>query len=113
MPTEAAIQAAIVAALTADGVYVVRVARASRVGVADLLCCAAGRFLALEVKAPGAGLRPAQVYEAGRVTAAGGVAAVVRSVAEARAAIREHTTRCRGVPRQLPQVSPQHWRQRE
>ena len=47
MPTEAAIQAAIVAALTADGVYVVRVARASRVGVADLLCCAAGRFVAL------------------------------------------------------------------
>lgn len=56
------------------------------VGIADLLVCYKGLFLAWEVKLPGAEktLSPRQKYYLDSIRAAGGIAEVITSVAEAR-----------------------------
>lgn len=56
-------------------------------GVADILCVIDGRFIALEVKRPGAKLRPEQAEWGARVVFNGGEYAMVRSVDEAIAII--------------------------
>lgn len=60
-------------------------------GGSDLLCCVDGRWVALELKAPGARTKPARaaLQEQFRalVRANGGFATVVRSVDEALAAV--------------------------
>ena len=53
------------------------------IGVPDLLCCVNGRFLGLEIKLPGKKPTPAQILELQKIAKAGGVSAVVTSVAEA------------------------------
>lgn len=60
-------------------------------GGSDLIACVGGRFVALEVKAPGASTKPAraalQAQFRALVRANGGFATVVRSVDEALAAV--------------------------
>lgn len=85
--SEAKLQRAIVLALEAAGCYVVNVVVAGRQGTADLVVCAGGRFVALEVKQPGRYPTAIQRVEAQRVAAAGGKSHVVRSVDEALAVI--------------------------
>jgi hypothetical protein len=50
--------------------------------VPDILCCWGGRFLALEVKAPGriGSVTELQKYQISGIIASGGIAAVVDSV---------------------------------
>jgi Holliday junction resolvase len=86
--TEADIQSAIIAAVEREGHYVIRVARASRAGVPDLIVCARGRFIALEVKRPGEKPTKIQLVENRRIEAAGGEGYVVRSVDDALACLR-------------------------
>ena len=56
-------------------------------GIPDIVACVRGRFVAFEVKRPGC--KPTKLQEATlrRIGAAGGVAAVVHSVDEARATL--------------------------
>jgi len=53
------------------------------IGVPDLLICHHGYFVGMEVKQPGAKLRPAQRAALHDIFDAGGVAAVVESVGQA------------------------------
>jgi len=59
-----------------------RPVRFGQPGSADLILCHNGRFVSVEVKGPAGRLSEAQLYWAGSVRAAGGVALVVRSVEE-------------------------------
>jgi len=52
----------------------------NRKGTPDVLACVNGRFVALEVKTPTGRVDPLQTYQLDCITAAGGVAHVVRSV---------------------------------
>lgn len=52
------------------------------VGIPDILCCYKAWFLGLEVKMPGEDPTPRQRAVLNRIGRAGGVAEVVRSVAE-------------------------------
>lgn len=56
-------------------------------GVPDIIGCYRGRFVAMEAKRPGKNPTRLQEYMLGRITAAGGVTAVIRSVDDARAVI--------------------------
>jgi Holliday junction resolvase len=51
-------------------------------GIPDFICCAAGRFLAIEAKAPGklGTLTPLQKHQIAGIQAAGGVAVAVDDV---------------------------------
>lgn len=53
-------------------------------GIPDIVACVDGRFVGLEVKQPGGKLSRLQEITLGRIRAAGGVAAMVTSVEEAR-----------------------------
>lgn len=58
------------------------------VGVPDLLCCWQGRFVGLEVKLPGEKPSRRQEVVLERIRKAGGIAAVVSSVAEVEALLK-------------------------
>lgn len=83
MPTEAEVQVQVIAALRAEGCYVVRVSRATVAGTPDLLVCYEGRFLTFEVKGPRGRLRPDQRVQHMLVERAGGTAYVCTSAAQA------------------------------
>ena len=51
-------------------------------GMADIICCFHGRFLALEVKIPGNNPTPLQKRFMDKITLAHGISAVVYNVAE-------------------------------
>lgn len=59
----------------------------SRRGTSDVIACARGRFLAIEVKLPGERPRPDQERFLARVRQAGGTAGVAHSVREAEALV--------------------------
>lgn len=72
---ESALQSKVIKYLQSEGAYVVKVVAASKDGVADLLVCYRGLFLALECKAPGKlnGVSPLQSYNINEVKKAGGI----------------------------------------
>ena len=95
---ESKIQSKIINALHSDGAYVVRVLKASRAGVHDLICCVPvvvdasmvgqtlGLFCAVEVKRDKGGkISALQEYNKDLVVKAGGRSGFARSVDEARA----------------------------
>jgi len=55
-----------------------------RAGLPDLIVCYRGRFFALEVKSPAGRTTKLQQHTIREIVRAGGVAAIVRSVEEAR-----------------------------
>lgn len=89
MPNEKTIVNAITAALKRRRVYVIKMhGSAYQVpGLPDLWCVVDGRLVCLEVKQPGQNPTVRQVYEMGRLRAAGAVVAVVTSVDEALEAV--------------------------
>jgi hypothetical protein len=102
VPREADIQRAVIAFLELRGCVVVRcnsgavtvgdrfVRFNSAPGCSDLLVCLpGGGFAAVEVKAPGGKLTPAQAAFLDRVRAAGGVGAVVRGIPDAEAVLAD------------------------
>lgn len=56
-------------------------------GIPDIIACVDGRFVSLEVKQPGGKLSRLQAATLGKIRAAGGVAAMVTSVEEAKRAL--------------------------
>jgi len=87
MKKEQDIQGAIIKHIESRGGWVAKVITASRSGVPDLLCVVDGVMLAVEVKAPGGVVAPIQQYNLDKITKAGGVAIVARSVADVMAAL--------------------------
>lgn len=71
---ESKIQSKIISWLNDNGCYVVKVQQASRAGVADIVCCVNGLFVAIETKQPHKDLEPLQKYNANKVRNAGGIA---------------------------------------
>jgi hypothetical protein len=57
-------------------------------GVPDIIGCLSGRFVAFEVKRPSGKPTKLQLYVIGRIQAAGGLAAVVYSVADVETALK-------------------------
>lgn len=76
------IQRAITKWLESQGGYVVKVIQANRAGVADVLCCLDGKFIAIEVKTLSGRVAPLQEYHQELVGRAGGVAMIARSLKE-------------------------------
>lgn len=58
-------------------------------GIPDIIGCYRGRFIAFEVKRPGKNPTQLQAYMLGRITRAGGVALVIRSVTDAQRVLTE------------------------
>ena len=56
-------------------------------GVPDLLICLRGRFIAMEIKAPGGKVTPLQESNITQINNAGGAAYIVRSVEDAQQAV--------------------------
>lgn len=67
--------------LKSKGAYVVKVIRASKAGVPDVLCCYKGRFLAIEVKKPETvrNVSKLQAYNLDLIQNAGGIGFVAYS----------------------------------
>ena len=84
---EADIQRKIIKYLEGRGAYVVRVMKASKAGVHDLVVCWGGQFITLEVKAPGGRVSELQEYHIYLVEKAGGKSFVVKSVQDVEAAL--------------------------
>lgn len=79
-PLEKTIVATITKQLRARGVWVLKtVGGHGRTGLPDLLLCFDGRFVAIEVKRPGAKVTARQDAELRKIRQAGGLAAVVTS----------------------------------
>jgi len=79
---EQAIQAKIQKYIKARGGYVIKTVTSNRAGVPDLLCCIKGRFIGIEVKAPGGKASPIQLANLTMIEAAGGLAMVAYSAKE-------------------------------
>jgi len=78
---ESAVQSKIIKWLESEGHYVARIIKASKAGCPDLIVCAHGRFVALEVKRPSGGVvSPLQKHHIEKIQKDGGIAGVVRSV---------------------------------
>ena len=75
----------IIKALRHEGAFVLKVHGGPYqvAGVPDLLCCVRGRLIGLEVKVGSNNATPLQEKTMADIRAAGGIAAVVRSVEEA------------------------------
>ena len=58
-------------------------------GIPDIIACVEGRFFAFEVKTESGKVTPLQAATIQKILAAGGMAAVVRSVDEVRAILRQ------------------------
>lgn len=76
MPREKAIVWAGTRVLTRRGAWWVKTCPPVRNGVADVLACYRGWFIAFEFKQEGGVVSPRQNYELGKVNDAGGVAVV-------------------------------------
>ena len=61
----------------------------STAGIPDIIACMGGRFVALEVKQPGGKPTRLQEITLGKIREAGGIAAVVTSVEEAKQTLVE------------------------
>ena len=83
--SEATLTRNIIAALRKAGVYVVKVHQTGYgvAGIPDILACADGKFVALEVKDGGRKPTPAQQANILAIRQAGGRAEIVRTVQEA------------------------------
>lgn len=67
--------------LKSKGAYVVKVIRASKAGVPDVICCYKGRFIAIEVKRPETikNVSKLQAYNLELIQVAGGIGFVAYS----------------------------------
>lgn len=80
--TEQKIQKKIIDYLDSLGAYVVKIIKCNRSGVADILVCFKGHFIAFEVKAPKGKPSPLQLYHQKLVRDSEGHCAIVYSVDE-------------------------------
>ena len=75
---ESALQNKVIKYLEDKGAYVVKVIAASKSGVPDLLVCYKGKFISIELKAPGklGEVTPLQIYNRNLVIQSGGTAII-------------------------------------
>jgi len=76
------IQAKIQKYIKAIGGYPVKIVSATRAGIPDILCCVNGKFLAIEVKLPGAKASHLQLANGVMIEAAGGLFLIATSAEE-------------------------------
>ena len=88
MAREQRIQTKIQKWLRDQGYYVVNVMKAGRAGVPDLICCVKGKFVGLEVKAPGGAPSELQKANLKMIHRSDGIAGVVMSVEDVEKLIR-------------------------
>jgi len=69
-------------ARTMPGVVCFKVMLANENGVPDLLCCVNGKFVAVEIKGSGGKVSSLQKAQMDRITKAGGVAVIVRTLGD-------------------------------
>jgi len=74
--TEQQLQKKIIDYLQEKGYYVVKVVKANKAGVSDLLACVNGRFVSIEVKVGKNKPTPLQLHNLEEVKKAGGVSFV-------------------------------------
>lgn len=72
--TEQKLQSDVIRYLENNGCYVVKVVRATKDGINDLLVCWEGQFVSIECKLPGREATPLQALNQRRVIEAGGIA---------------------------------------
>lgn len=82
--TESQTQKKIIDYLESLGGYVFKTIKCNRSGVADVICCLNGAFIAFEVKAAKGRPSPLQVKHVEYVRASGGMSEVVYSLEEAK-----------------------------
>ena len=87
--TEATIQSKIMDYLRSIGGYAIKVITATVSGNPDIICCLNGRFVAIEVKQPGKNPTELQKLKMDKITEAGGVAFVARSVSDVMTALSQ------------------------
>ena len=87
--SEQQIQYKIIKHLESLGAYVVKVVKANRSGVADLLVCYQGKFISVEVKSEFGVVSPLQKYHAEQVIKAGGISIVAYGASDASEKILE------------------------
>jgi Holliday junction resolvase len=80
--TEAQVQKKIIDYLEENGAYVFKVIKSNRSGVADVIACLNGAFIAFEVKAAKGRPSPLQVKHVEYVRASGGLSEIVYSLEE-------------------------------
>jgi hypothetical protein len=85
-PREASVVKAAIDSARARGAWIRKPAK-TEAGDPDLFVCYRGLFLAWECKRPGQNLRKRQVFELRRIALAGGRWTVIRSKADAEAAL--------------------------
>jgi len=75
---ESALQNKVIKYLEDKGAYVVKVIAASKSGIPDLLVCYRGKFISIELKAPGKleEVTPLQIYKRNLVIQSGGTAII-------------------------------------
>lgn len=67
--------------------YAIKPVVVNRAGVPDIIACVGGRFVAIEVKRPGASPSELQRYNLKKIWDAGGISIIAHSVEEARSAL--------------------------
>lgn len=90
--SEQQIQSKIIKHLESLGAYVVKVVKANRAGVADLLICYQGRFIAAEVKTEFGVVSPLQKYHGDLVRSAGGISIIAYGATDASEKILKELT---------------------
>ena len=86
---EATIQSKIMDYLKSINAYPVKIVAATKSGNPDIICCLNGRFVAIEVKQPGKNPTELQKLKMDKITEAGGVAFVARSVSDVMTALSQ------------------------
>jgi len=79
---ESVIQGNIIKAIRAKGGYTVKVIKASKNGVPDILACYKGVFIGIEVKGPNGGASALQIANIQEIISVGGKAIVAKTVKE-------------------------------
>jgi Holliday junction resolvase len=79
---ESTVQSAIIKWLESQGAWVVKTIQVNKRGCPDILACLNGRFVAIEVKAPGklSTVTPIQQYQIVHIIEAGGIAIAADSL---------------------------------
>jgi len=86
--TEQKIQTKIIDYLRSVGAYVVKVVKASKAGVPDLIACYNGRFIAIEVKKEGGRVSSIQEYNLEKIIEAQGLAIIAYRVEDVKSVIK-------------------------
>lgn len=81
---ESEIQKKIIAYLNFKGCYSIKTITTNRSGSPDIICCYKGLFIALEIKADKGRISKLQSYHLEQIKKSGGIAAIVRSVEDAK-----------------------------